>query len=357
MSIKIDPSLTMKIKPMIGLTGSPAAQSVWDSNFKFVSHMNDNPDTSHIKDSTSNHNHGTKKGANEPVEVAGQVGKAQNFGGDDNVDCGDCCDMGVSDFTIETLIKADSTQASNWPAIMDKGLPSGGYKFYIRETDGLLRLGLSTLYVSPTGGTDVTDDTSHYVVVRADRSGNAYFYVDGSQDGDAMDISEAVAINLDNANPLMLGRRSDDASDYYIGLQDEDRISDIARTPGHIATTNKSLTDALITYSISGTTITLTIASGDVDEDLTDFPIYLNLSNSAGKGSTDLSSIFSTVGDNWQRLKLVSASNVSCPMEVVSWDSSGSVAEVHGKVNLSSSSNTIYTLTFAPGAGRTKITP
>jgi len=65
----------------VGLTGSTPAENVWDSNFKLVCHMNDNPDTSHIKDSTSNDNDGTKKGVNEPIETDGQIGKAQDFAG------------------------------------------------------------------------------------------------------------------------------------------------------------------------------------------------------------------------------------------------------------------------------------
>jgi len=58
---------------------------VWDSNYVGVYHLKDLT-TSTTKDSTSNSNDGTKKAANEPVEVDGYIEKAQNFGNDGGVD-------------------------------------------------------------------------------------------------------------------------------------------------------------------------------------------------------------------------------------------------------------------------------
>jgi len=43
------------------VAGSSPATNVWDANHKLVSHMKDDPDNLHIKDSTINHNDGTKK--------------------------------------------------------------------------------------------------------------------------------------------------------------------------------------------------------------------------------------------------------------------------------------------------------
>jgi len=56
---------------------------VWDSNYKAVYHMKDET-TSTILDSTSNDNDGTKKGANEPIEADGDIGKCQDFDGSDD---------------------------------------------------------------------------------------------------------------------------------------------------------------------------------------------------------------------------------------------------------------------------------
>jgi hypothetical protein len=59
--------------------------NVWDANFKAVWHLKDIT-TSTIEDSTASNYDGTKKGADEPVEATGIVGKGQTFdGSDDNI--------------------------------------------------------------------------------------------------------------------------------------------------------------------------------------------------------------------------------------------------------------------------------
>ena len=71
----------------VGAPNSTPAENVWDSYFKFVSHMQDDPDTSHIRDSTGNDLDGTKKGANEPRETNRNV---LHFDGSiaSNINCG-----------------------------------------------------------------------------------------------------------------------------------------------------------------------------------------------------------------------------------------------------------------------------
>jgi hypothetical protein len=51
---------------------------VWDSNFVGVWHKNDLT-TSTIKDSTSNALNGTKGSTNQPLEIMGKIGNAQNY--------------------------------------------------------------------------------------------------------------------------------------------------------------------------------------------------------------------------------------------------------------------------------------
>jgi hypothetical protein len=66
-----------------GASNQENVAGTWDDNYVAVYHMNDNT-TSSILDSTSNNNDGTKKRANEPNEVTGQIGKAQDFDGSDD---------------------------------------------------------------------------------------------------------------------------------------------------------------------------------------------------------------------------------------------------------------------------------
>ena len=68
----------------VGLTRSTPAEAVWDDDFRFVSHMNDNPDNAHIRDSCPYHNDGTKASANNPLQnlTAPIIGSDQSFSGD-----------------------------------------------------------------------------------------------------------------------------------------------------------------------------------------------------------------------------------------------------------------------------------
>lgn len=92
-----------------------AATSVWDSYFQGVWHMNDY-DTSHVHDSTANANHGTKKGANEPIEVTGKINKAQDFdGANDYADLGAGTAFRVATKTISWWARPHGSIASLTP--------------------------------------------------------------------------------------------------------------------------------------------------------------------------------------------------------------------------------------------------
>ena len=73
--------------------------------------MND-ATTSTIRDSASHHNDGTKKGANEPNQVAGKIGNAQNFdGSNDHIEIATSTDFDVTGSNTRTFsmwINADT---------------------------------------------------------------------------------------------------------------------------------------------------------------------------------------------------------------------------------------------------------
>jgi len=73
----------------------------WDSDFEFVSHMNDYNSATQIFDSTVNANHGTKGATTQaPTEVAGEIGKAQQFVK---------ADLTYIDFTPITMLRTAAT--------------------------------------------------------------------------------------------------------------------------------------------------------------------------------------------------------------------------------------------------------
>ena len=90
---------------------------------KLVTHMRDDPDNSHIRDSTLNNNDGTKKAAGEPaVTISGKIDDAQDFDGvDDYVEVPDSPHWilggGTGNFAIELWANlATLTQGGWWTA-------------------------------------------------------------------------------------------------------------------------------------------------------------------------------------------------------------------------------------------------
>ena len=99
----------------VGAPNSTPAENVWDTNSKLVTHMRDDPDNSHIRDSTSNNNDGTKKAAGEPaVTTSGKIDDAQDFDGvDDYVQSSNNVSItGNSSRTTECWIYV--TKTDNW---------------------------------------------------------------------------------------------------------------------------------------------------------------------------------------------------------------------------------------------------
>jgi len=91
----------------VGDPNSTPAENVWDTNFKLVTHMRDDPDTSHIRDSTENNNDGAKTGAGEPaVTTDGKIDDAQHFdGADDDITVADAASLDITtNITLEVWV-------------------------------------------------------------------------------------------------------------------------------------------------------------------------------------------------------------------------------------------------------------
>ena len=89
------------------------------------------------------------------------------------------------------------------------------------------------------------------------------------------------------------------------------------------------------TYIPTITEKVLTIDTDDLlhegrSTDLTDFPLMINLSDSCGKDDTDMSEVFSNLGDNYQKFYVKDTDGTNLPVEVENWN--GSVASPSGAV-------------------------
>ncbi|MFA5742693.1 MAG: hypothetical protein WC921_01685, partial [Candidatus Paceibacterota bacterium] len=86
--------------------------NVWNSNFKSVWHLKDDPNNSTVQDSTFVGNDGTKRAAANPAEATGKIGAGQDFeySNSDRISISDPVNSNSVDteVTVEAWIKGES---------------------------------------------------------------------------------------------------------------------------------------------------------------------------------------------------------------------------------------------------------
>jgi hypothetical protein len=221
----------------VGDTGSTPAQNVWDSSFVFVSHMRDDPDASHIRDSTANGNDGTKTGANEPQQVDGQIAKAQGYDGIDDTVTLPNIDL-HSAHSVECWLVRYGTQYGLF--IAQRGAGGNAFQFYDRPstTDNKLHYWNGASIVD--SDSDVSTGTWHYASVTHDGINALTFYLDGVADGSR--TLSLGGVSTENIRLQLNGVR------YADGLLDEVRFSNVVRSAAWIEATYHSGDDDLLSY-------------------------------------------------------------------------------------------------------------
>jgi hypothetical protein len=287
-----------------GFSSQANPTAVWNSNYKGVWHLGQNPAETppQVLDSTSNNNDGTTSGLSSGDLITGKVDGGLNFpdAGVPYVNMGDqaSLNMGSGDFSLELWFRYDSADNNAGP-LAGKGAYSGGGKRYfiaITSGNGNIKAEIdddTTKYEFESVATYGDDIWHHAVMVR---DGNwLRFYIDGSEIAAPLDITGEG--NLDNVGmPFTINTLSADYltptfTDDATVQMDEVRVSNIARSANWITTeyTNQNNTDEF--YSISpiesnentvpylrykkDITIDNSVVSGSGD--LYDFPFLLDL--------------------------------------------------------------------------------
>ena len=228
----------------IGDTGETPAQSVWNSNFKSVWHLAQDPSggAGCILDSTVNAHSGTPIGSMTSDDlVDGKIGKAIDFdGANDGINFGDSDDFTFSgDFTMEWIMK--TTDAGGVALINNAGNANtaGIWELEINRTAGKF-----SLYEG--GGTRFTSSASvnggenkYMYLVR--ESNNLTLYINNAYDNEA---SYSTTLNGTHMY-LAISYASTVPLD---GILDEFRMSDSARSDAWRKATYYSNWDDLITY-------------------------------------------------------------------------------------------------------------
>jgi len=268
-----------------GNAGATEANSAytWDTNYRAVWHKNDDPDNAHIVDSTDNGNDGDKAAANQPVEVAGQWGKAQSYDGtDDNVNFGNGASFPITDdISVGCWVKGAAQTNMGVAGMFDRG---NGQRSWLIVTQGSGTAKKMGAWLSDDGSfdaghrkayetsVDVLDNSWHYFGFTFDASESELFlYIDGVVDGTpTKTLDDAItALHATTADGIIGARLNNGAIELeFTGLIDEVRISDEVRTIGWIGTTFNNQDDPTTFYSVLGEALTLSIVetnNADVD--------------------------------------------------------------------------------------------
>ena len=242
------------------------AENVWDSNFKMVQHMNEDPSGSspQMIDSTSNDNDGTSYGSMTSGDlVDGKVGKALDFdGSDDYVDVGTGTNLNLSNnYTISLWIKPDDDLdiMESDQGIFDSGMHTNSYDYH-----SILKMDSTTDHLQyVTWAEESTKSVFcsksswnagqwYNIVIVHDSSNNIKWYIDGVLD----DTDSFYALNTTNYNGYRFGIRDTvGINTFFDGKIDETHISNIARSAEWIkASYNNQFSPS--TFVIEGTPAT-----------------------------------------------------------------------------------------------------
>jgi hypothetical protein len=235
----------------VGDTTDAAAQSVWDSDFVGVYHMEQDPSggASAIKDSTNNGRHLTPYGSMTTSDlVDGQFGKAIDFdGSNDYMEVASNLSAGYTSVTCEALAKATVWTSPNGTTIIRFGAGSTG------QGTGIAQNGSTGRYNNGVYGDDASTFTIlnewRYLVQRVG-SGNAYFF-----ENDQPSSVNTVSFTSGEGK-LALGKNFSGSAFFgFIGA--EIRISQIARSNAWLKTTYHGLFDSLLEFGAEeiGTTV------------------------------------------------------------------------------------------------------
>ncbi len=262
----------------VGDPSDAVTHNVWDSNFKLVTHMRDDPDNQHIRDSTVNANDGTKGAAGAPaVTTSGKIDDAQDFDGqDDFINCGSASsldNLANSDFSVEAWIYHERDLHER---IFDKKDGSAGWFLNANqyEPEGMtnaleIYINFSTTAMRYAANNVLSLNTWHHVgAVYNSSAKTAKLYVDGTEVTPDLQAQPGVGTPTDeSALDLWIGAYWHSlyptGVGNFLGTIDEARISDTARSADWIKASYESERDDLLDFGIEELAVPPTAGSSN----------------------------------------------------------------------------------------------
>ena len=232
----------------------------WNASYKAVYHSYDNPDISHIADSTGVNN-GTKVGAGNPAEIAGQIYYGQDYDGadsriqaNDNASIRNLFDGGG---TVMAWINPANAGESGWGQITQKSATNWLRYFHVRDlAAGNVRIamymdfnGVSdgswwSTQIFPTGAWSLATMTYDADNV----ANNPVFYRNGAVSATTISVVPIGTRVSDAGIALAIGNtRAQNLT--FDGVIDEIRLYDGVATANWIKAEYLSQSDTYITYA------------------------------------------------------------------------------------------------------------
>ncbi|MHA2100397.1 MAG: DUF2341 domain-containing protein, partial [Candidatus Kariarchaeaceae archaeon] len=276
--------------------------SVWDSSYKAIWHMAEDPGSSNLLDSTSNSNDGLMQGAMDSNDlIPGISGNAIDFDGVNdfyNVTHSSSLDITGNTITMEGWVYFDSLPVADDTPLMVKAT-SENVERYMLGVDGGSNPSLLNHRVT-TGNGHYRYDTGSiyaqewtYLVAIYDGSKPASTAFSAYVNGELVSESYADGDILTSTSSLLIGKRTT-SSRWFEGNIDELRLSDNVRSEDYVKTAYNNLNNPDWFYSISAkhsqrfwpqedfsfrknVTISNSVVSGS--SELIDFPYLLELTD------------------------------------------------------------------------------
>ena len=245
-----------------GVFANPSSTDTWDDNYVMVQHMYDDPDTSHVADSTSNANNGTKVGADNPLEADARIGKGQLF---DNVDDRIASDGVIADVDLTTT--GNVTMSGWFYRNNGTGLSFHGFNkwntwtefFLFRMEDAGVNVAMRHTALTPLAA-DATNYEGEWVYLVGVKTGDdVELFVNGVSKG------KDTTTGLDgDIVPDSFDVGTAPKAAYHLGgYIDEYRISNISRCTDCIATEYNNQSSPSTFLSVGSETIPETICMRD----------------------------------------------------------------------------------------------
>ncbi|MBP9690988.1 DUF2341 domain-containing protein [Candidatus Woesebacteria bacterium] len=221
-----------------------AITSVWNSNYKAVWHLGEDPSATapQMNDSTSGGSHATSQGTmTSSSQISGQIDGSLNFNGSGQYTEANFAHSGFSAVTVSAWVK--TSVASGFRVALVAGTDED-WLFYLNRFDSGKFIPIFDQTSGNNNGTQdsttsINDGSWHYIV-GTNNGTTTKVFVDGNQENSYADT----LVSPGSGELLTL------AGGYsWNGGIDEVRVSNVARSAAWIAAEYKTMNDTLITFS------------------------------------------------------------------------------------------------------------